>query len=217
MLAAGDPAESGQRFALAAGHQQQGFAIGQVADLLDRHEQLVGGAHVAQLARLGNHIEHGAAQQAHLAAVLEGQLQNHRHPVNRAGEGGDDHPAFGLGDVTIQVGEHRPLAGGKAGHLGVGGVAEQTQHPLLTMVSEARHIKGLTIHRGVVELEVTGEDHRAHRGGDGQREAVGHRVGVADELHREVLTHLHHIAGGDGLQNGAIHHTGLFHLAREQR
>ena len=215
MLTAGNAAEGRQRFALATGHQQQGFPIGQITDLLDRHKQIVGGTHVAQLPRLGDHVEHRAAQQAHLAAVLERQLQDHRDAVNRAGKGGDDHPAFGLGNVAIQAGEHRALRRAETGHLGVGGIAEQAQHTLLAVMGQAGHVEGLAIHRRVVELEVTGEDHGAHGGGDGQREAVGHRVGVADELHREVLAHLHHIARGDGLEDGAIHHTGLLHFSGE--
>ena len=69
----------------------------------------------------------------------------------------------------------------------------------------------------MVELEVTGEDDHAHRRGDGQREAVGHRVGVADELHLEVLAHVHHIAGADGLDGGAVGDTGLLHLPLQHR
>ena len=106
MLTTGDSAQGCQGLTLATSHQQQGFAVWQIAYLLDRHKQIIGGAHVTQLPRLGNNVEHGAAQQSHLAAVLEGQLQNHRHPVNRAGKSCDDHPAFCLGDVTIQAREH---------------------------------------------------------------------------------------------------------------
>ena len=84
-------------------------------------------------------------------------------------------------------------------------------------MGEASHIKVLTIHRRVVELEITGEDHRAHRCGDRQREAVGHRVGVPDELDREMLPHLHHVAGSDGLQRGAVGDTRLIHLSGEHR
>ena len=84
-------------------------------------------------------------------------------------------------------------------------------------MGEASHIKVLTIHWRVVELEITGEDHRAHRCGDRQRKAVGHRVGVADELHREMLAHLHHIARCDRLQRGAVGDARLIHLSGEHR
>ena len=137
--------------------------------------------------------------------------------MNRAGEGGDDHPPFGIGDVAIQVGEDRALRRAEARNLGVGGIAEQTEDALVTVVGKASHVEVFAVDRGVVELEVTRENHGSHRCGDGQREAVGHRVGVADELHGEVLTHLHHIARTDGLQGGAVADTGLVHLAGEHR
>ena len=78
-------------------------------------------------------------------------------------------------------------------------------------------VEVLAVHRSVVELEVTGENDHASRSCDRQRVAVGHRVGVADELHRKMLTHLHHLAGGDGLQDGAIHHPRFLHLPGENR
>ena len=147
MFSAGDAAEGRQRFALAAGHEQQGFPVGQVTDLLDRHEQIVGAAHVAELPGLGDHVEHGAAQQAHLAAVLHRQLEDHRDAMDRAGEGGEDHAALRLADVAVQVREDRPLRRGEAGDLGVGGIAEQAQHALLAVVGKALDIEVFAIHR----------------------------------------------------------------------
>ena len=70
MLTTGDAAQSCQGLTLATSHQQQSFAVGQIAYLLDRHKKIIGGAHVTQLPRLGNNVKHGAAQQSHLAAVL---------------------------------------------------------------------------------------------------------------------------------------------------
>ena len=205
------------RLPLATGHQQQGFAIGQIADLLDRNKQVIRGTHIAQFARFGDHIEHGATQQAHLAAVLECQLENHRDPMDRAGEGGDDDPTLSLGDMAIQMGEHRTLRRTEARQLSVGGVGKQTQHTLLAVMGKTGDVEVLAVHRSVVELEVTGENDHASRSCDRQRVAVGHRVGVADELHRKMLTHLHHLAGGDGLQDGAIHHPRFLHLPGENR
>ena len=217
VLTPGNSAQSCQGFTLAAGHQQQGFTIRNIVDLLDRHKQFIWRAHVAQFAGLGDHVEHRATQQTHLAAVLQGQLQDHRHPVDRAGEGGDDHPAFGSGHVAIEIGEHRPLRGTEARHFRIGGIAEQAQHALFPVMGEAGHVEMLAIDRGVIELEIAREDDGSHRGLDGQRVAVRHRVGVADEFHREVLAHLHHVAGTDGLQRGAVGDAGLLHLSGEHR
>ena len=217
MFTAGDAAEGRQRFALAAGHQQKGFAVGQVADLLDGNEQVVGGTHVAELAGLGDHVEHRAAQQAHLAAVLHRQFEDHRNAMDRAGEGGDDHPAVCLADVAIQIREHGPLRRSETGDLGVGGIAEQAQHPLLAVVGQALQVEGLPIDGGVVELEVAGEDDHAGGRRDGQREAVGHRVGVTDELHLEVLADMHDIPRADRLDGGAVGDARLLHLPLQHR
>ena len=183
VLAAGDAAECRQRFPLAAGHQQQRLAIGDVVDLFDRYKEFVRCPHVTELSSLGDHIEHRAAQQADLAAVLEGQLKDHRNPMNGAGEGGDDDPPFGIGDVAIEIVEHRTLRRTEARHLGIGGITEQTEDTLLAVVSQTGHVEMLSINRGVIKFEITGEDHRSHGCGDGQRVAVSHRVGVANEFH----------------------------------
>ena len=45
---------------------------------------------------------------------------------------------------------------------------------------------------------------------------MGSEMCIRDS-HREVLTHLHHIARTDGLQGGAVADTGLVHLAGEHR
>ena len=217
MLAAGDAAESRQRFSLTSRHQEQGFAIGQIVDLLNRHKQIIGRAHVAKFASFGDHIEHRAAQQTHLAAVLERQLKNHGHPMDRTGKGGDDHPALRLRHAAIEIGKHRTLWRTETRYLGVGGVAEETEHTLITVMCQAGDVEVLTIHRGVIKFEITGENHRAHRSGDSQRKAIRHRVGVADELHREVLTHLDHVPRTHGLQGGAIGNASLIHLAGEHR
>ena len=217
VLTAGDAAQGSQRLTLTTGHEQQGLAVGEVANLLDRNEQIIRSAHVAQLTGLGDHVEHRAAEEADFAAVLHGQLQDHRDAMDRARKGRHDHPAFGLGDVAIQGREDRTFGGAEAGDFGVGGIAKEAENALLAVMGEAGHIEVFAVDRGVVELEVTREDDRPHRGGDGQREAVCHRVGVPDELHREVLADLHHIPRPHGLDGGAIGDAGLLHLSLEHR
>ena len=137
--------------------------------------------------------------------------------MNGAGEGSDDHAPFGLRNVAIEIGENRTLTGGEAWHLGIGGIAEQADHALFTIMSQPGDIECFTIHRSVIKFEVARKDHRAHRGGDSQRVAIGHRVGVADELHRKVLAHLHHITWRYSLQNCAVSNTSFLHLSGQQR
>ncbi len=40
-------------------------------------------------------------------------------------------------------------------------------------------------------------------------------MGVANELHREVLTHLHHVSRTNGLEGGAVGDTSLIHFSSE--
>ena len=82
MFTTGDAAQGRKWFALATGHQQQGFAIGHIIDLLDRHKQLIRSPHVAKFTGFGDHIQHGTPQEANLATVLERQLKNHRNPMD---------------------------------------------------------------------------------------------------------------------------------------
>ncbi len=42
-------------------------------------------------------------------------------------------------------------------------------------------------------------------------------MGVADEFHREMLAHFHHIAWPNGLKSGAIGDTSLIHLSGQHR
>ena len=170
----GDPAEGSQTLTLTAGHQQQRLPIGDVVDLLDRHKQLIGSTHVAQLPGLADHIEHRPTEQANLATVLERQFKNHRHPMNRAGEGGDNHPALGTGDMPVKIWKHRAFRRTESRHLRVGGIAEQTENALVAVMGQPLYIEMFTIHRGVVELEIAGENDGSHRSLDGQRVAVGH-------------------------------------------
>ena len=217
MLGPGNPAQGSQVFSLAAGHEQQQLPIRHIPQLLHGEEEVVGTADVAQFPGLGDHVEHGASQKTHPAAVLEGQLQDHADPVNRAGKGGHQDAALRLGNVAIQVGEHCPLRRRKAGQLRIGGVAKQAQDPIFPVPGQAMQIKSLPIHGGVVKLEVPGEDNDAHRSGDGQGETIGDGVGIANELDAEVLPHLDHFSWSDCLGVGAITHPRLLHLVVQER
>ncbi len=94
--------------------------------------------------------------------------------MNRAGEGGDDHPSFRLSDMPVQVGEHGTFRRAVTRHLRIRGITEQTEHALIPVMGKTSQVEVLTIHRGVIKLEITRENHSAHWGRDRQRKAVGH-------------------------------------------
>ena len=119
--------------------------------------------------------------------------------------------------MAIKVGEHRTFRWAEARNFGVGGITEQAENTLFAVVRQTRHIEMFAINGGVIKLEITRKNDRPNRGFNRQGIAIRHRVGVADELDGEVLTHLHHVAWADGLQLGAIRDARLFHLAGEHR
>ena len=69
--------------------------------------------------------------------------------------------------------------------LDVGAVAEQCEHPVTTELGQPVRIDVLSIERRLVKLEVARVHHGTDSAVDGERDAVRHAVGDADELNLE--------------------------------
>ena len=105
--------------------------------------------------------------------------------VDVRGEAGDDDPALGAGEHLLEVRSDVALGGREAGPVGVGRVAAQQQHALAAELGQARDVGRRAVDRGLVELVVAGDEHRAELGAQRDRARVGDRVGHVDELERE--------------------------------
>ena len=71
------------------------------------------------------------------------------------------------------------------GGFGVGAVGQQGQHPGIAQCLQAGGIGQFPIHRGGVNLKITGVDDGPGGGGDGQRRRIDNGVGDPDKLHRK--------------------------------
>ena len=90
-----------------------------------------------------------------------------------AGEAGDDDPPSGShGEDALEGHAHRGLRRREARLLGIGRVGEQQADALgLRQLADAGEVGAPTVHRREVDLEVSGVQHHALRGVDGD----GHR------------------------------------------
>ena len=81
--------------------------------------------HIAQLLRHGGVVDHAAAAEGHLAAILHSQINDLLHAVDVGRKGrNDDALIAGAGKQAAHTGSHLLLGGGKARALRVGGVAQ---------------------------------------------------------------------------------------------
>ena len=89
------------------------------------------------------------------------------------------------------------------GALGAGRVAHERKNPLGAQLTQAGKAWTGTAHRGVIELEVAGVDHQAHRGLDRKAHAV--RDGVRDGKELDLKwTDGDRRAGRDGAEVEAV-------------
>jgi len=100
---------------------------------------------------------------------------------------------------------------------GVGGIAQQAEHPACAVLGEAMQVEGFAIGGRVVDFEIPGVDDCAGWGANGQAETIGQRVGVADELDGKGAPELNHLARAHRFELGAIGNVGLLELALQQR
>ena len=159
--------------------------------------------HIAQFLGHGGIVDHAAAAEGHLAAILHGEVDDLLDTVDVGREGrNDDALVLCPGKQAADTGGHLLLGGGEAGTLRVGGVAQQSQHALLAVLRQSSKVGGAAGQRGVVDLEVAGLDDGAGRAVDGESYRVRDGVVHMDRLHGEAAQ-LELLAGGD------LHELGL--------
>ena len=159
--------------------------------------------HIAQLLRHGRVVDHAAAAEGHLAAILHGEVDDLLDAVDVRRKGGDDDAlVLRPGKEIADAGGHLLLGGGKAGLLGVGRVAQQGQNALLAVIGQGGKVGGAAGQRGIIDLEVAGLDDGARRAVDGEGHGVRDGVVHMDRLHRKA-------AQLDLLSGGDLHELGL--------
>ena len=216
-VAAGSHAAQGaQRLALTAGGHQHHLFRRILVYLIDADEGAFRDVHIAQLLSHGGIVDHAAAAEGHLAAILHGEVDDLLDAVDVGREGrNDDALVLRPGKQAADTGGHLLLGGGEAGTLRVGGVAQQSQHALLTVLRQSRKVGGAAGQRGVVDLEVAGLDDGAGRAVDGESYRVRDGVVHMDGLHGEAAQ-LELLAGGDLHELGLACQAELFQLIADE-
>ena len=169
VVAVGHPRQRRQRLALRTGRDHADVLVGQRVDLASvddqagRHPQqpeIAGDAHVAH---------HRPADEGHRALVRLRRVEHLLHPVDVAGEAGDDDPPLGGAEHVVEHRRDLALAGDEAGNLGVGRVRQQQIDALAPEPGEAAEVGDAPVERELVHLEVAGVQDGARRRADGRR------------------------------------------------
>ena len=211
----GHAVQSAHFLALGAGGDDDLLVFRQALDLVDVHQGVLGHLHIAQLRGHPHNVLHGPACDGYLAPVGGGGVQYLLDAVDVGGEGGDDNPLLAALELTHEGLAHRPLAEGVAGALHVGGVGAEGQHAPLAQLAQPGQVDDLPVDGGGVDLKVSGMDHRAHMGVDGEGHGVGDGMVHMDELHGE-LPRPDGLAGLHGNELGAPGQSVLLQLQLDE-
>ena len=140
---------------------------------------------VAEVPRDVDVLAERAADEAHLAPVLERDVDRLLHAVDVGGERCDEDAAAPLRDDLAEDLPDRALGLRHAGPLGVRGVAEEEVDAAVAEVCEGAEVGAEAVHGRVVDLVVAGVDDAPARGLEDDRHRVRDRVRHAHELGRE--------------------------------
>ena len=182
VVVVGHPRQGRHRLALAARAEDHRLLGPQELELVGLDHQLVPDLEVAEVSRDVDVLPQRAADQADLPPCLVGHVHGLLDAVDVGGEGGDEDPAFALGNQVAEDLADRALRLGHARALGVGRIAEQQVDAAVPELGELAEVGAEAVDRRVVDLVVAGRDHkparRLQRDGDRVRDRVRH----ADEL-----------------------------------
>ena len=205
-----------QGFALAAGGNEHYLLRRILVQLIHADEGALRDVHIAQLLSHGGIVDHAAAAEGHLAAILHGEVDDLLDAVDVGREGrNDDALVLRPGKQAADTGGHLLLGGGEAGTLRVGGVAQQSQHTLLAVLRQSSKVGGAAGQRGVVDLEVAGLDDGASRAVDGKGHRIRDGVVHMDGLNGKAAQ-LDLLSGGDLHELGPACQTELLQLVADQ-
>ena len=184
MFVLGDPRHGGAGLALAAGAQRHDLVRRQLLEfgLLVKGKVRV---EIASLLRRFDDAVHGAADHHELAARGARGIGDRTDARHVRGEDGHRHGLRRLGDQTLKGDRDIGFRRRHAVTDGIGGIADERSHDLLTKRLEASHVRRRAGQRRLVELPVAGMEHGAKVGLDDDRRWLRDRMGHVDELNVE--------------------------------
>ena len=163
MVAVGDAAKCGHRFALGTSAHVDELVILHVMSLLQIDDRVFRKPQVAQIRSNGHVANHGTAHEHHLAAILVSGVNNLLHAVHMAGEAGHNDLARGLGECLIKRWTNGGFRLDEAWNLSVGGIHHQQIHALFTKLAELHQIGDAMVERQLIELDIAGIDEASGR------------------------------------------------------
>ena len=201
---------------LRAGGDDHDFVIRIAIQIVNRDHHVIRNVQFAQLHGHSGNIGHAAAGQADLTAVLLCRIDHLLNSVDVGGEHRDDDAPLGAREERVEGLPNLLFRHGIAGTLDISGIHQQRQHAALAQLRQLLEIHQLSVHRGVVHLEVAGKDHRAHRALDGHRDRARDGVAHLDEVHVKRAD-LFRRTGNNGVQRDVGHGSVLLELELDQR
>ena len=184
VAAGGHTAQRAERLALTAGGHQHYLLRRVLVQLVYADQGALRDVHIAQLLRHGGVVDHAAAAEGHLAAILHGQINDLLHAVDVGRKGCNDNALIaGAGKQAAHTGSHLLLGSGKARALRVGGVAQQSQHTALPVLGQGGQVGHAAGQRGVINFKVAGLDDGTGGAVDGKGHGIRDGVVDVDRLH----------------------------------
>ena len=163
MVAVGDTAKRGHRFALGTSAHVDELVVLHVMSLLQVDDRVFRKPQVAQIRSNGHVANHGTAHEHHLAAILVSGINNLLHTVHMAGEAGHDDLARSLGKCLIKRWANGGFRLDEAWNLSVGGIHHQQIHALFTKLAELYQIGDAMVERQLIKLDIAGVDEASGR------------------------------------------------------
>src|SRR5579862_5109472 len=181
----GGAAERAHGLALSSADEQHELFGRKIAKLAGIDDEARRRVDIAKILRDLSALDHGAADDGHLAAMLAGEVERNADAVDGRREAAEEDFLFCVGEDFVEAGNDGAFAGRIAGTLHVGGVLQQGQHAALAVLSEGMQVEGLFVERREIDLEIAGMDHDADRRLNREGNAVDQRMGDADRLDGE--------------------------------
>ena len=155
------PPKRGERLTLAAGGDHDHLFVREVLDLAGLDEEPRWRLRDAEARGDVEVLAHRAPDERDAAVELHRGVDHLLDAVDVGGEGGDDDPPLAGRERLQQRRTDARLRRRDAGPVGVGRIPAEQQQAVAAQLGEPRDVRGATVDRGLVELVVAGNQHRA--------------------------------------------------------